>query len=141
MAEVSGAKPGDRCTLPRGNDLGEWRACCRDASDESSVGNMTRRQWVLVAGAVVVSCGGAALGYRAMREAPRMSSCIQDFRLAHDATCLLLQNGRVHCFGNPKKIGKELVWDPETEVFEDPEPYPVQTDVRFSAIDVGPYVA
>ena len=102
---------------------------------------MTRRQWVVVAGAVVVSCGGAALGYRAMREAPRMSSCIEDFRLAHDATCLLLQNGRVHCFGNPRKIGKELVWDPDTEVLEDPEPYPVQTEVRFSAIDVGPYVA
>jgi hypothetical protein len=99
---------------------------------------MTRRQWVLVAGAVVVSCGGAALGYRAMREAPRMSSCIEDFRLAHDATCLLLQNGRVHCFGNPRKIGKELVWDPDTEVLQDPEPYPVQTEVRFSAIDVGP---
>jgi alpha-tubulin suppressor-like RCC1 family protein len=101
---------------------------------------MTRRQkWLSVAAIALAGCATAAgvkLLHRADKDAiaedetGRSLDCIKDVVLSSGSSCVLFQNGRVHCYGSGNLAGNGDIEAP-------PDRDPVQTSARFDALDSG----
>ena len=92
--------------------------------------------------AVVLGCGGAAVRHWwAHREGAiahdrngKPLSCIRDLTLGSGHTCVLFENGRVHCYGHSQALGNGRYEKVVTSEGVVPEQGPVKTSARFSMI-------
>ncbi len=107
---------------------------------------MTRRAiGIALLTAVVLGCGGAAVRHWwAHREGAiahdrngKPLSCIRDLTLGSGHTCVLFENGRVHCYGHSQALGNGRYEKVVTTEGVVPEQGPVKTSARFSMIQAS----